>query len=200
MIKVTLEFKSVDEAIVALGKMVGAPQAAVKTGQAHEAAQREPDAGAPTTKPGRKPRADKGQARGEYRPRQGAEPGSPEHQATTTTTQAAKDEAAATEPSPSPSAPTTVTTEAAVVPVAGAARTPSIEQCRSYVERVFNGFGMANAISLLGEYGVKRAQELPADKRLPFIEQALKLLATKVPEGEREAFITGELAALGGAK
>lgn len=159
MIKITLEFKGVDEAIVALGKLVGAP---VATAASSPVGAEKPVA--PTT---RKPRADAGKKRGSYKnaeaPAAPAEGDKPQPSGVTppaasTPETAAPEKAEATTP-PSPGAE----------PVAAA---PKEEDAQAALEAVFTSKGLPAAQKLLAGAGVSRLRDLPAEKRATFIEAA----------------------------
>lgn len=162
-VKVTLEFKSVDEAIVALGKIIGAPTAA-------------PAAQQPAEKKERKPRADRGQQREPYGPR------------TTTGGPAASEPGQAGSSVPvTPAAPVSSTQTAAPVvdkaaPPAAAtpvAAAPTDAVVQAAVERLFNAKDYDATIAVLSKFGVKRGKDLASDQRAEFIRRVDDILAGK---------------------
>lgn len=151
MIKVTFEFPTIDAAIVAMGKMVGAPakSASVEAPQAAQAPS------APATR-SRKPRNDAGKPRGPYKEPPVQEPAAP---------------AAA-----APSAPAPVVPEPAASPAAGAGAVPSAEDAQEIFAKVFDAKGIVRAKELLQRYGVGRVRELLEGQRTDFIAECNELL------------------------
>lgn len=186
MLKLTLEFKTVDEAIVALGKLVGAPSAPLRAAAVEPQG---PVTATPATRPGRKPRADKGQKRGEYAPRQpeadAAGAGAPKDTPLTATSgsepAATPSAAPAAEASESRTAPKTAPAEgdkpqpSGVVPASGAV--PSQEAVQTALERLFASKkvpaeGIALCQDVLSRFGVTRARDLKPEQRAEFIAKA----------------------------
>lgn len=154
MVKVTLEFLSVDQAIVALGKLVVAPVKATQPvpPQASTDKAEAPAPAATTTK--RKGRSDKGQPRGPHGATKEAAPG------------AAPAEGDKPQPSgvtPSPAAASTVETPT------GPAQTPKTEDVQKALEGVFNKHGAQVAMNLLARFGVKRLRDLKPEQGADFI-------------------------------
>lgn len=181
MIKVTLEFPSVEAAIASLGKlMVGAPvaQKAAASGPATAGApvaEQAPVAApaSPTTPKSRKPRADAGKKRGPHNA----------DSAGTSTGEAPKGDAAPA--SPSGSAPETA---APVAPAEGdkpqpsgvtppAAAAPSEADAQAALEKVFAGKGLQAAQATLAQFGVTRLRDIKPEDRAQFIAAAEKAAA-----------------------
>lgn len=181
-VKITLEFKGVDEAIVALGKLVGgkvaqaaaapvllaAPEAAKSTASTTEARSH-----TEAPKRTRKPRADAGKERGPYKTT--GEPAASEpagkadsvavpSAAPATPTQPAAPERTATAPEPNAQTP------AAAGPV-------SDEAVQKAVEKIFGAKGYDDTFALLSRFGVKRGKDLPQDQRASFIQRVDGVLA-----------------------
>lgn len=180
MVKITLEFPSLDAAIVGLGKLVGTPvkvtQPVAALGAGGSAPAQAP-ASPTTTK--RKGRSDKGQARG----------------ANAATTQ--KSDVLAAAPSPatqsgkgdtsaSPAAPagTSGTTDGekpspSTTPetanTAGST-TATQEACQQALEGVFNKHGAQLAMDLLARHGVKRVRELKPEQFTDFVKMSAEAL------------------------
>lgn len=171
MVKVTLEFTSVDVAIVALGKLAGAPvkanipvaAAVVSVGAESTAA---PVASA--TKPARRGRSDKGQARGPNAATLGAN-------AAPDAVPAVADTAGAgtqTAPSNVGEKPATLTaTPPAPAPASGT--TP-----QQATEAVFNKHGAQIAMNMLARFGVKRVRDMKIEQHAEFVTFAAKVLET----------------------
>lgn len=193
MIEVRINFKSLDEAIVALGRMAGGAtaKAAVRVAAAPEppaveevkrnleAAQTAAAAPPEPGKKERKPRSDKDKPRGAYKPREGttgALPIAGEGQQNIAKANAGSDVA----PPPQTAAPAPTTAPAgapvvaASVSAAPGAAAPSEADAQKALEGVFSTKGLLTAQSLLGNFGVSRLRDLPADQRAGFIEQATK--------------------------
>ena len=171
MIEVKFQFNSVDEAIVALGKMVRVPAKAAA--QAQEAQRTEQPASAPaTTTRQRKPRADKGQQRGAYAPR-AQDAGGDQGGTQPTGTVAAATPAASVPPparvADATAAPTTTTTATPA--------TVTREQAVKKLEEVFAKKQIGGALEVLARVGVQRLRDVP-DNLLPkFMEAADETLA-----------------------
>lgn len=175
MIKITLEFESVDAAIVGLGKLVGAPVA---------------------PKQPRKGRDDKGQPRGTYKPR-ATEAGAPDTPgatqaqgalASSVPTQAAPAVAPASsggataETPPAAAVPGAVSSAQAVVV---AAKTESAEslpttttepatfaQAEAAFQTFFNAKGVQPARELFAKFGIARITELKPEQYAEFVNAA----------------------------
>ena len=174
-VQVTLTFNSYDEAIVALGKLVGAKVAAPVV-KAETAAPAEDKPAART----RKPRADAGQPRGPYKARN--EPAAPQQGEPTSaaapvvpTDPAPAAEAAAPQ-TEAPAEPPAPATQAANPPAASA---PSEKDAQAALEKLFNekakaggnGAAIQAAKDLLARYGVQKVRDLPAERRVEFIKE-----------------------------
>ena len=171
-VKITIEYETVEQAILALGKMSGlgkARRAASALPVAAAPAPAEPDKGEPSGEVpvaaaprSRKPRADKGQARGAYAPRQ-------------------QEAAALVEPATTAGAPPAEPKGApsAEVPVvaASSAPVPTAEEAQKALEAVFEKKGIDVARRVMSEFGVSRLRDLPEAKRAEFIELAKKEVA-----------------------
>jgi len=170
MIKVTLEFPSVEAAIATLGKiMVGASVKSVA--QTHEAKTAEPPAPAAPTS--RKPRADAGKKRGPHQtaaagtaPVEGDKPQPP---GVTPAPVAAPETAAPASEANAPSA--TVQTQAP------AAAAPSEADAQAALEKVFAGKGLQAAQATLASFGVTRLRDIKPEDRAAFIAAAEKAAA-----------------------
>lgn len=176
MVKVTFEFPTIDHAIVAMSKLVGAPAPSVKAAEPAQA-----PAAAPATQ--RKPRDDAGKPRGKYKARgQTAEAGEAGTQAGKAKSDAtdATVGSAPTPPAVSPAeapiaeapaaAPPPAPSPAGNAPVASAPVTKG--QAQAALERVFSEKGLAAAKAVLDKFGVNRLGELPADKYAEFVAAA----------------------------
>ena len=163
MIRITLEFPSVDQAIVALGKLVGAPLKVASDAGSQASAAQAP--GAPTIH-ARKGRADKGKPRGSR-----TEP----------------TVAATTAPEQGVSVPAVVTaigvrhSTAAAPPTVGltvvpSAAIPSAADAQQGLEKLFEQKGIAAAQDLLARYGVKRLRDLKENQRAEFVAETVQLL------------------------
>lgn len=152
-LSIQIEFKSVDEAIVALGKLAGAPS--VPSKEAAAAPQ-----GAATDAPAaRKGRSDKGQTRGKYAPRQSeantGAGGAPAGQdALNAASQASSTEA------PPASAPVEAS------PAATRA------EAQAALEALVSGVNLDAGIKLLAEFGTQRLRDLPDEKLGEFVAKA----------------------------
>jgi hypothetical protein len=188
-VQVTLTFNSYDEAIVALGKLVGAPAKATSPVRVPEAETPGAVAAAPATRT-RKPRSDAGQPRGAYKARnepaapQQGEPANAVTPAVLAAGPAPAAEAAAPEPArnsetanaEAPSEPSAPATQAANPPAASA---PSEKDAQAALEGLFNarakaggnGAAIQAAKDLLSRYGVQKVRDLPAERRAEFIKE-----------------------------
>lgn len=177
MVKITLEYDKPEDAIVALGKLIGSP-AAVQPAKS------------------RKGRADKGQPREPYGPRTNTtatnatavsavksgdtssvvtDPGigrAPARQ-TSTPTQAPDLSTVAVVPlstAPDAEKPSAAPQPTPVVAPAAPAAVLSEEVVKAAFEKYFEKFGLEQATRKLAEFGVKRLRDLPAEKRGVFLQ------------------------------
>lgn len=185
MIKITLEYASLDEAIVALGKLVGgkAGRAARSTGAAPvntaatpllvaEAGVATPATTTPEAAPTkRKGRSDKGQPRGPHKGTEAAAAG-------------ASTDTAGSAPVPTTAAAVEVSTKAAAPakpddgdkpapagiesPVAAA----TAEQAQKALEKVFADRGLIEARALLSGFGIDRLLDLKPEQYGAFVAKA----------------------------
>lgn len=170
MVKISLEFPTVDAAIVALGKL--ASVAAVAPAEKKQATPLIPTVVAKeivAKNSGRKPRADKGKERGPYKT-VGAG-GNTE----------ASQEPAASPPTPETAAPaqasslSSVTNQSAIpegTSGADKAAAPTEAEAQTALSKVFEKFGLPACQLLLKDHGVSRMRDLPAEKRAAFIAAA----------------------------
>lgn len=170
MVKITLEFKSVDEAIVALGKLVGiktsaAPQEKVNAAQSSVV----PAAAVESGK--RKPRADKGQKREPYKPRE-QEAAAPEKDGTVQSDRGTGKTGSALTLTPAAGAP-----DVASPPAALGAKTPHEIDVQAAVEKLYGEKGYDTTLAALSRYGVKRGKDLLPEHRANFIADVARILA-----------------------
>lgn len=170
MVKVTLEFKSADEAIVALAKLVEAPVVKERTDKA--------DTLAPvpsTTKP----------TRGRGRPPKKAVGEGNERGNTLATQSAAQPQVGSTVPLPAaPNPPEPVKNPAAEPSQAAQAPAPTgaakidDDTVFAVVEKIFDHpkLGVLKAQELLGKFGVVKVREIPADKRQALMDAGNDML------------------------
>lgn len=181
-VQVTLNFNSMDEAILALGKLaVGAApiKAAVATGKS--GAEIPVPATSTATKPGRKPRNDAGKPRGSYK-----EPAAPDVLATSVA------------PAPTPAAPVAADPKAAAPETAGARQSDKVgsgaasadptpaaaapvkpisdEQIQSAIQALWDAKGAATTLAVFSRFGVKVGRELKPEQRADFIAKALAVI------------------------
>lgn len=174
-VQVALTFNSVDEAIVALAKLVAAggkvaPQPAA--------------APQPVEKKERKGRSDAGQPRGPHKKDEpnatgadtGAAQGAPASAAEATPARAAV-QAGTTDPRTTAhnAGPSTSTTPAPV-PTAPVAP-PSPDDVQKAVEKLFNAKGYEDTHATLSRFGVTRGKDLTPDQRADFIAKAEAVVA-----------------------
>lgn len=186
MIKVTLEFKGVDEAIVALGKLVGVKVSAAPAQEPKNAADGQyvppaaPAAAEPRT---RKQRADKGQQRGAYGPRTNAN-------ASSASEAGAAGEPATvgikgTDPSKAgdqPAVSTSTTAPAAPAPIQPAKLPgPKIEDVQAALTALYDTKGHDISAMVLSRFGVKRAKDLLPEQWAEFIAKAKAVTAGEAP-------------------
>jgi hypothetical protein len=166
MVKITLEFESVDAAIVGLGKLVGAPVAA---------------------KPPRKGRDDKGQPRGAYKPR--ATEGAPASATPATQGENTGNSASGV---PDPAKAVAVATPESTVPqsapgdaasaipaTAGTANsttagapTRTFQEIEAAFKVFFNAKGVQPARELFAKFKIARITELQPEQYAEFINAA----------------------------
>lgn len=190
-VKITLEFPSVEEAIVALGKMsalgkarraanqtIGAQAVAapVATAKASEAPPSSPPAAPVTpvvTGTPRKPRADKGKPRGPYKPDTNAEgAGAQSENAASPAAPAAAPSAEVSEQNAVPVSAPEGAAGSPQGPVTGAAPVPSTDEAIKAGEDMLAAKGLEAVRALITSYGVARISAIPADKRAEFIAKA----------------------------
>jgi hypothetical protein len=166
-VKVTLEFKSADEAIVALGKLVGiktsaAPAAVAAGPQGAESPAVVPAAAEPRT---RKARADKGQPRGPYKIT-----GEPAEMVQKDGT----DKAAASAPAKSapPAAPTQTP---------GPTGTATLAEVQAALNELYEKNGHDVSLAVLSRFGVDRAKNLLPEAWADFIAKARAVIAGEAP-------------------
>ena len=180
MVKLTLEFKSVDEAIVALGKLAGLKTSAAPVVPVAKADQGSKDGSTPAPAaaepaPQRKPRADKGQKRGAYAPRQettGAGTG-----ASTATETASNGSTGTTDVSASttPAAPLANTVDRA------AAAPTTIEDVQAALNDLYTAKGHDVSMQVLSRFGVNRAKNLLPGAYAEFVAKARAVIAGEAP-------------------
>jgi hypothetical protein len=216
MVKISLEFKSVDEAIVALGKLVGAqtakriaPAATGDTTPTAASIAVPPVSAAPATS--RKPRADKGAKRGAYAQR--IEPVPPivapqpipvvasataHHDAAETSGNAL---ISATDPSNGAQlvAPTLKSTSeqapngAQPAPATNATPGTTLEQAQAAMEKVYKAKGVDVAKQILARLGTNRVKDiLPASLGL-FVKMATDIAS--FPEEQNSPAFAAKLQA-----
>ncbi len=181
-VKITLEFNGVDEAIVALGKLVVAPvKAAAKNPSAPAAVEivgqsaavavaektEQPAAAEGPAPKTRKPRADKGQARGPYN-----KDAAPEQASTPAP------ESAASAAAPTPAAPAQTVPQAPAQSAAPAAAGPVTDaQVMAAVEKIYGAKGYDDTAAVLARFGAKKWAQLLPEQRGEFIAKIDRVLA-----------------------
>lgn len=176
MVKITLEFPTVDHAIAALGKLAGVQTAAAA-----------PAAAAPAP---RKGRSDAGKPRG---PRNA--PQAPEPKAAAPAEQERTDKAATLPPEAAPAEADKAHPSGEVPPVAAASPTASEAteaEAQAAVQKLFestmktstaenkSGAALQESKDLLARYGVKRIRDLLAGQRRAFVDEVNGILAKRV--------------------
>lgn len=158
-VKITVEYSSVEAAIIALGKMVGV-QATPRSAGVHETPAAPKGSGTPAHRPTEK--------RGRGRPRKSV--AAPPARALVQPLE----ETATVSPPSSPVAAATTSEVALDNPAAQppAAVTHTLEDCQKALEAVFQKQGLANAQSLLADFGATRIRDLQPPKFTAFIEAA----------------------------
>lgn len=171
-VKVTLEFKSADEAIVALGKLVGIKTSAAPAGEVGAVdavdARKKPEQPGAAEPRQRKPRADKGQKRDPYGPRQqeakGTEAGAP------------------TVASATPDVGTGATGSAPVTSAASApAAVVKIEDVQAALGEMYEKKGHDISLAVLSRFGVQRGKDLLPEQWAEFIAKAKRVVAGEAP-------------------
>lgn len=182
MIKVTLEFPSIEAAIATLGKiMVAAPKAGVVKDKVVAPAPA-PVEGDKPQPPGvvpaqaaattRKPRADAGKKRGSYKNAEAsATPVSPGENTGDGQTQVTDASKAADQAANSTSTPSDAP-KGATPPAKTASVPPSEADAQAALEKVFTNKSLAAAQDVLARFGVKRLRDLLPEQRADFIQLA----------------------------
>lgn len=179
MVKITLEYRSIEEAVLALGKLGAFPTAAAPaaTGATTPvAAVAGVAAGAPAAAvPGTRKRRTKAEIEAANLAAAGTQP-------------PAATPSAAPAAAPAPAAVATTPAAVAAV-VADAASTPKPEDAQKAMEALFNAKGITVAQDLLKRFGVARVRELKPEQLAEFIKDANATIAgTYDPStGERKA-------------
>jgi hypothetical protein len=180
-VKVTLEYNSVDEAIVALGKLIGTPLAPAKE---------------------RKGRADAGQKRGEYKPRetkgapasatgippeekpQGAIAATGNSASGVTESRSGDPAASSTVPQAPGPAPSAAATAAGAQVGSTTAGAPPLEtigdkdaDAQTAIAKIYSLKGIAAVQGLLKNFGVNRVRDVPKAKRDEFLKAAAEAAA-----------------------
>jgi hypothetical protein len=195
-VKITLEFNGVDEAIVALGKLVVAPvKAAAKNPPAPAAVEivgqsaavavaektEQPAAAEGPAPKTRKPRADKGQARGPYNKDAAGASAS----ALIPSNPGSNAGPAVTDPSNGETPPTSTSTPA-VAPVVAAtsgeatnapAAPVTDAQVMAAVEKIYGARGYDDTAAVLARFGAKKWAQLLPEQRGEFIAKIDRVLA-----------------------
>lgn len=159
MIKVTLEFHTVPEAIIALNAVMNLPQ--VKISEPAKAPE------APATK--RKGRNDKGKTRGPHQAGSGTATPAPAVPAGAATT------APAATPQPAAPVPAPEQRPVTVSVAAPDAAVPTQEQMQQAMEKVFAAKGIDAARTLLADFAVGRIRDIKGDDRPKFMAKAAEL-------------------------
>jgi len=200
MIRVTLEFATVEETILALGKMsaLGKARRAANAsapqlpGAGADETAAPPSAAVPPAPPaGRKPRSDAGRPRGSYK--KGAGEGNADANTAAPAPSALPSPAAPAMESPAPSVgkdhePVAAGQDAVApdasdasaespAPAAPAATAPSAAEAQAALEALFNEKGIEAARKTLGAFGVQRLKDLKEADRAAFIVAAKEALS-----------------------
>lgn len=175
--KVTIEFDSADEAIVALGAVLRQTKVVVPEAEAK-------------VKTERKPRADKGQPREPYKPRQqeasGVGAGSSAQITTDTSNAGATKPAASTStgapdaspPNVAPAAPVAQAQEAKrAESTPPAAATITNDTVQAALEKLFNKLDYVGSIAVLQRFGVRRGPDLAQGQRAEFLRRVEDICA-----------------------
>lgn len=166
MIKVVLEFLSIDAAIVGLSKLTNLPGTKVVAEQPSQPAQ--------PVKPERKPRSDAGKLRGSRKNAADGTSQPPQAEAAP----AVKTSTAATEPAASaiPAGPDKGLPSGEKSPTAAA---PKEEDAQAALAKVFEAHGLPKAQEVLQRFGVTRLRDLLPAQRADFIQFAGETAAAK---------------------
>jgi len=173
-VRVTLEFEKIDEAIVALGKLVGGQPSKA----ADSAAPIKPVAGPSATKP-RKPRNDAGKPRGPYTVNAEAVVQPPTGEATAQAGIASSAPASGAGVTDAGKTADKAVTPMSTVPVEvpAAASAPKTADAQAAIAKLFDAQGLQGAMFVLSRYGVKAVRELKPEQYAPFIADVEKALA-----------------------
>jgi hypothetical protein len=172
MVKITLAFDSVDQAIVALGKLVGTPAAK-----------------SASDKPARKPRNDAGQPRGPHASRTAPEKAPTIPVVASATTQPAvenggnvqsavpdpskaTDKAANSTSTPAP-APKGAESASATIATPGT----TLEQAQAAMEKVYKAKGVDTAKQILARLGTNRVKDIKPEALGQFVKMATDIAA-----------------------
>jgi hypothetical protein len=201
MVKISLEFKSVDEAIVALGKLVGAagpkPVVGGKSGSVAASPPVSDTPPAPATS--RKPRADKGAKRGAYAPRIEPVPPivvpqpvtNPATEAVTAPGVGSAGDTAVVEKQADPGKAADQAANPVSTPSTAASVT--LEQAQAAMERVYKAKGVDVAKQILARLGTNRVKDiLPASLGL-FVKMATDIAS--FPEEQNSPAFAAKLQA-----
>jgi hypothetical protein len=176
-VKITLEFNGVDEAIVALGKLVAAPVKAAKNPPAPAAVEivgqsaavavaektEQPAAAEGPAKKARKARADKGQTREPYKAREQEANGA--------------GASAPAETAPAIPATTAASTAAPQAAPAPAASPVTDAEVMAAVEKIYGARGYDDTAAVLARFGAKKWAQLLPEQRGEFIAKIDRVLA-----------------------
>jgi hypothetical protein len=168
VIKVTLEFHSVPEAIIALNAIMNLPEVKASPVVA-------------TVDKGRKGRADKGQKREPYKPRETNQPAAPAAASSLSSVanQGAIPAGAPAAENAAVSSPAEVVKaeiqkqQAEHAPVAATIGEKDVDAQKA-MEALHGKKGLDACRVLLGQFGVSRIREIPTARRADFLDQAAK--------------------------
>lgn len=168
MIKVTFEYATVDEAIVALAKLVGVPQSkaplTASTGGSNATG------GAASQPSTRRGRSDKGQARGSYKnpPTVAAAPVVPEPVVSPTT-----GAVAIPEPAAPAQAPVASTVANPPLESGSGAAAHTVKDLLEAIGKVFNTKGLPVALQVLSRFGANTYRDIKPEQYAEFIKHAV---------------------------
>jgi hypothetical protein len=193
-VNVTLNCATIEEAVVALGKLLGgrpakAASAAApddkpkqtieeRAGLTEVPAESGPLAGltlSPKTA-ARRPRADKGKPRGPYVKGKPVPESPSESPLSSDADMATVSPDADIERAGIPSGLPEVSAAAGVPPPSAAAEAATLEDAQDALEAVFKGKGLPTAQEVLQQFGCARLRDLPAEKYAPFVAAARAVL------------------------
>jgi hypothetical protein len=172
MVKITLAFDSVDQAIVALGKLVGTPAAKPAS-----------------DKPARKPRNDAGQPRGPHASRAAPEKAPTIPVVASATAQPAAEnggnvQSAVPDPSKatdkaanSTSTPAPAPKGAEPAPATNATPGTTLEQAQAAMEKVYKAKGVDTAKQILARLGTNRVKDIKPEALGQFVKMATDIAA-----------------------